>query len=197
MARTARVISRFPERITVQEARFVIEYIKDGNGVRSALDAGLCPSGDKYRAANISSNLLRKPRIVAAVNEQLEAISARTLITIDRILQEVYRGAVYNAAEAFEKDGSCKPMSEMPEDLQRAIEGFEVEEVRGQPGTFVTKYKFAKKAVAQQMLLDRIENLVRRFEITGKNGAPLNPHGKVDLSDVSLELLKKIVEKGE
>ena len=197
MARTARKVSGFPERLTVQEAKFIISYLIDGNGQRSVIDSGMCPSGNKQVAASTSTALLKKPRILAAIREQLEASSARTLITVDRLLQEVYRGAVYNAADAFNEDGTCKPMADMPEDLQRSIEGFECEEIRGKPGAFVTKYKFSKKAVAQQILLERLENLVKRFELSGPGGAPLK--SGVDLSDVSAELLKRIVgmtEKG-
>lgn len=193
MARTARNISASQERITVQDARFVIEYIKDGNGKRSALDAGLVPSGNGPHAAAVASKLLKKPQILAAIREQLMASSARTLITIDRLLQEVYRGATYNVADAFDENGTCKAMKDMSEDLQRAIEGFEIEEVRGRPGTFISKYKFSKKAVAQQILLDRLENLVKRFEVTGKNGAPLHQSDDSVMKDVSLELLKRIV----
>ena len=193
MARIARIIrTSRNDRLSVQEAKFVIEYLKDGNGSRAVLDCGMCPSGSKGQAANTSTALLKRPQILAAIREQLEAQSARTLITVDRLLQEVYRGAVYNVAEAFDADGNCKAMQDMPEDLQRAIEGFEVEEVRGEPGTFVTKYKFSKKAVAQQILLDRLENLVKRFEVTGKNGGPIRTTD-ADLSDVSVELLKRIV----
>lgn len=192
MARTARKIGDpRNERLSVQEAKFVIEYIKDGNGQRSILDCGMCPSGNKQNASNAAVALLKQPRILKAIQEQLEAQSARTLITVDRILQEVYRGAVYNVAHAFDKDGNCLPLKDMPEDLQRAIEGFEVEEVRGRPGTFITKYKFSKKAVAQQMLLERLENLVKRFELSGPGGAPI--HKGADFSDVSKELLLRIV----
>lgn len=192
MPRTKRVIGDpGTERLTVQEAKFVIQYIMDGNGQRSVIDSGMCSSGDKQRASNVAVALLKKPRIIAAVREQLEAQSARTLITVDRIMQEVYRGAVYNVADAFDKEGNCRPIEEMPEDLQRAIEGFEVEEVKGQPGTYIKKYKFSKKAVAQQMLLERLENLVKRFELSGPGGAPLDKG--VDLKDVSKELLLRIV----
>lgn len=192
MARTARaVLNPKNERLTVQESKFVIEYIKDGIGQRSVIDAGMCPSGNKQQASNTAVALLKKPRILAAIKEQLEASSARTLITVDRLLQEVYRGAVYNVADAFDAAGNCLPMSEMPEDLQRAIEGFEVIEVRGQPGTSIKSFKFSKKAASQQILLERLENIVRRFELSGPGGAPL--HKGVDLSDVSAELLKRIV----
>ena len=198
MGRTARNIGKpGAPKCTVQESRFVIEYLKDGNGVRSVIDSGSCPTGDKIKAAHTSVLFLKRPHVLAAIKEQLEASAAKTLITVDRILQEVYRGAVYNVAEAFNPDGTCKPMSEMSEDLQRSIEGFEVEEVRGRAGTFITKYKFSKKSASQQILLDRLENLVKRFEVTGANGVPLHSSSKVDLSDVSKELLMRIVEQGD
>ncbi len=194
MARTSRAFSGSPERLTVQEAKFVVEYIKDGVGSRAVLDCGMCPSGAKQQAANTATALLKKPRILAAIREQLEASSARTLITVDRLLQEVYRGAVYNVADAFGPDGQCLEMNKMPEDLQRAIEGFEVIEVKGQPGTYIKSFKFSKKSVHQQILLERLENIVKRFEITGKDGKALHSPGSgVDLSDVSVELLKRIV----
>lgn len=190
MAQPAGPYSNFSKRLSVQEARFVFEYIKDGNGIRSAIDSGWCDKLDKKRADDIATKILKQPRVVAAIKEQLDAVAQRTLITVDRIMQEVYRLATYNVRDAFDSTGHPIPITELPEDVSRAIEGIEVETIGGVAE--VVKYKFAKKSVSQQLLLERIDNIVKRFELTGRGGAPLNP-SKVDLSDVSTELLKQIV----
>lgn len=195
MARYARGIVNLSIRLTVLESRFVLEYIRDGNGKRSVIDAGLCDKSKPQHASNIANKLLKNPRIKHAIQEQFDASAQRNLITVDRIMQEVYRLATYNIQDAFTEEGTPLAITDLPEDLARAIEGFETEEVRGRPGVTVTKYKFAKKTVSQQLLLDRIDAVVKKFEITGPGGLPVNA-SKVDLSDVSTELLKRIVEKG-
>lgn len=195
MAQTRKTNPKFSNRPSPQESRFIIEYLKDSNGPRAAISTGWCDKDKPQQARKIAEQILAQPRVIAAIKEQLDASAQRELITVDRIMQEVYRLATYNAQEAFDAAGSPLPITELPEDLARAIEGFETEEVRGKPGVWVTKYKFAKKAVSQALLLERIDDVVKRFELTGKGGAPLNA-SKVDLSDVSIELLKRIVEKG-
>lgn len=195
MGRPVRCIPNSSVKLSIMESRFVVEYVKDGNGPRSAIDSGWCQKTEAIKAKHIACILLKKPVVIKAIQEQFEASACRNLITVDRVMQEVYRLATYNVQGAYNEDGSCKKISELPEDLARAIEGFEVEEVRGKPGVTVIKYKFAKKSPSQQILLDRIDNIVKRFEVTGANGAPIST-SHVDLSDVSIELLKKIVEKG-
>lgn len=197
MPRAARVVSNLSTNLTVAESRFVSEYLIDGNGARAAVDAGWCERGDPKKASALAFHLTKQPRILNAINEQMQATAKRNLITIDRLLFEAYRLATYDIAEAFDAQGQPRPISDIPEDLRRAIEGFETEQVlRGAVPTQVTRYKFAKKTVALQMLFEQLIGAVKRLEVTGRNGVPLFAP-KSDLTEISTELLEKIVAMGE
>ena len=196
MARVKRAISDIFPALSISESRFILEYLISGNGTQSVIAADLCDKSKPRQAALLAVHILKRPHVIEAIKEQTNASAVRNLITVDRLMQEVYRLATYNIQDAFDENGECKKITELSEDLARALEGFEVEEVRGRPGVTVTKFKFAKKSVSQQMLLEKLDAVVQRFEITGKNGRPLHS-SQVDLSDVSIELLKKIVEKAQ
>lgn len=184
----------FTDRLSVFECRFISEYLKDPNGQRCIEKISDLRGA---QASQRATSIFNKPAAQSALKEQLEAQSARTLLTADRVLQEIMRLAMYDASKAFDDNGEPLPMSKLPEDLARAIEGFDTECVLDPATkeiTRVTKYKFAKKQGPLQMLAEHLRLLVQKFEITGKGGAPLNAT-KVDLSDVSTELLRRIVDK--
>ena len=185
----------YPERLTTLEARFIHAYMGNGCDGRAAVEAICDLRGPK--AAARARSFLDKPLVQFHIREQIDAQAVRLLLTSDRTIQEIMRLAMYNAADCFDANGDPIPINELPRDLAAAIEGFDTEEIM-RPGSSepvrITKYKFAKKQGPLQMLVDHLSLVVRKFEVTGKDGAPLNP-SKVDLSDVSTELLKKIVEK--
>lgn len=184
----------FESRLSVFECQFLAEFLKTPNG-QHAIEKISDIRGTA--AANKSASILRKPAAQAALREQLEAQQARVLLTADRVLQEIMRLAMYDVKRAYDADGQPIPVHLLPEDLSRALEGFETEQVFDsveKTPIVVTKYKFAKKQGPLQMLAEHLRLLVQKFEVTGKNGAPLNA-AKVDLSDVSTELLRRIVDK--
>ena len=76
---------RHAERLTRKQARFVEEYIVDLNRTQAALRAGYSAK----TAGSIGSENLTKPEIAAAIAEALDARSARTGITQNRVLQEL------------------------------------------------------------------------------------------------------------
>lgn len=193
MAKALRPLKNSTTKLSVQEARFVVEYLIDGNGERSVIDAGWCARDQKSKAARLASVLLKQPRIVNAIAEQMDATAARNLISIDRLMLETYRLATYNIKDAFDENDEPLPMSKLPDDLARVIEGFETEQVvRGNVPVRVVKFKFAKKSVALQMLFEQLLGAVKRLEVTGRNGAPLFST-KGDLSEIDTALLEKIV----
>lgn len=200
MARVARPAKNFSTALSVSESKFVSEYLIDGNGVRSAIDSGWCARDDKEHAGVIATRMLKQPRVLEAINEQLQASARKNLITVDRLMLEVYRLATYNVQDAYDKNGDPIPLNKLPEDLARCIEGYETESVqRGAVPVQVTRYKFAKKSVALQMLFEQLIGAVRRLEVTGRNGAPLfnASSSRADLTEISTELLEKIVAMSE
>ena len=75
--------------LTHKEARFIPEYLVDGNAARAALAAGY----SERSAGRIGSQLLGKPHIKAAIKRALVEQEKRTLITADQVLRRIDRVA--------------------------------------------------------------------------------------------------------
>lgn len=75
--------------LTHKEARFIPEYLVDGNAARAALAAGY----SERSAGRIGSQLLAKPHIKAEIKKALAAQEKRTLITADEVLKRIDRVA--------------------------------------------------------------------------------------------------------
>lgn len=73
--------------LTTKEARFVPEYLVDGNATRAAIAAGY----SSHTASRIASALLAKPHIKAAVTRALKAQEKRILVTADENLKRLDR----------------------------------------------------------------------------------------------------------
>lgn len=191
-----KIPGNYGSRLSVFEAQFLSKYLENPDG-RACVEALSSLRGKE--AAIRATEVLRRPLVRFHLEEQLEAQSARCLLTSDRIIQEIMRLATYNIKDAYDKAGELIPINELPVGLAAALEGFETEEVfdrvKGKPKR-VTKYKFAKKQGPLQMLAEHLRLLVQKFEVTGANGVPLQS-ARVDLSDVSTALLEKIVAKPE
>lgn len=186
----------FDSRLSIVESRFIAAYLISLEG-KAAVEQVTPLRGQE--ASMKAVDLLKRPQVKQAIEEQLEAQNSRILLTADRVLQEIMALAMYDIKDAFDDNGDPLPISQLPESLRRAIEGFETEEIF-RPGTKsevkITKYKFTKKQGPLQMLAEHLRLVVQKFEVTGANGKPLNPH-TVDLSDVSTALLERILNAGE
>lgn len=162
------------ERLTPQQALFVAEYVKDSNGTRAAIAAGYAEKNARAQA----SRLLTQANIQRAVDELVQAASARTLITLDRVLRELGRIAFVDPQALQDEEGNIKPLREMPEDVRHAVASIEEEEKfeRGEDGefhrVFKRKVKLWDKRAALNDLRDHLAP-VRRVEVTGKDGEPL------------------------
>lgn len=87
--------------LTVKEARFIPQYLLDGNGTRAAVAAGY----SERTAARIASTLLAKPHIRAALDKALKAQERRTLVKADRVLLDI--NDIANAAWAAGEFGAA------------------------------------------------------------------------------------------
>lgn len=177
-------------------------YLESGEGTQAVMASGWVTNGDKVAAAGRAVDLLKQPRIVAAIQEQNDAISASTLITIARLRQEAYRLATYDIGDIFDANDNVLPIHQMPEDVRRCIEGVEVEtrtipQGNQPPITVVTKkYKIAKKTSALVTIFDQLCGITARVELTGRNGAPLF-QSKMDMKNVPTEKLEALIKLAE
>jgi len=85
--------------LTTRQARFIEEYLVDGNGTQAAIRAGYAASG----AYTEASRLLRNAEVARAIKTRQEADSARLGLSRERVvtmLLEAFEKAKEQAAPA-------------------------------------------------------------------------------------------------
>ncbi len=145
----------------------VLQKTQEGgkfNGTQAAREAGYA----KGSAAVTASRLLRKANIRQRVEELLAERVEEVEIDAKRVLREMGYIGTADTAKAFDANGNLLPIHEIPEDVRRAIAGFELVEERdenGEPtGHMTKKVKFWDKntsllglAKVFKMLTDKVE----------------------------------------
>jgi phage terminase small subunit len=161
--------------LTAKQRQFVAEYLIDLNATQAAIRAG-------YSARNadkIGPELLGKTRVAEALSSAMQARSARTEITADRVLAEYAKLAFLDPRRFYDANGGLIPVPLLPADVAAALLSMEVtvERSQGEDGpTFadVKKIKFADKKGALDSVARHLGMFNDKLEITGKDGAPID-----------------------
>jgi phage terminase small subunit len=140
--------------LNVRQARFVLEYLKDGNGTQAAIRAGYV----EHSAYVHASYLLKLPKVRDKISVARDEMDRELNLSVERVLREYARIAFLDPADLFDAAGQLLPLKEMPADARRALSGIEVEEMfdfeRGsktQVGT-LRKVRFASKILKVERL---------------------------------------------
>lgn len=171
--------------LTLMEERFVAEYLVEPSARRAALKAG-------YTDNTVSATrLMRSPRVLAAIEKARRGIRKEAEVDATRVLKELHRVALADIAGVFDDDGCVLPVKEIPEDVRRAIAGFEVEETwsgegddRVQTGRIV-KVKFWDKNRGIETLAKHLGMLNEKVEVSVKF---TDPEKRVDAVMAILDL---------
>ena len=110
------------QKLTKKEERFCQEYLIDLNSAQAAIRAGY----SKNSAYAIGFENLRKPKILASLQEPLQRLTDKYEITVDRVLRECAYIAFQDPANLFDKNGNLKEIPELEESTRRAIDRIEV-----------------------------------------------------------------------
>ena len=154
------------------EERFVDEYMIDQNATQAAVRAGASLTS----ARTIGYRLLRKAHIATEISNRVAELAASKGLTAERLLQEYKLIALSNPMDFFRRDGSMKPLDEIPEDALRALGGLEVKELRMEGTEEVPLYASLKKVKLWDKLgalrdLAKIMGLLKeKVEVTGLDG---------------------------
>jgi phage terminase small subunit len=162
--------------LTSKQKLFVEAYLTNGgNGTQAALSAG-------YRArsaAQQASENLRKPEIQAAIQAAMAPRVAKFGLTLDRLEEELACITFLDPRRAYDKEGHLLPVDKMPEDVARALAGFQVEAEYGlvedplqrgktkalsRIGT-TTKVRWHNKTQAIELGMRRRGGLIDRHEL--------------------------------
>ncbi len=165
---------------------FVLEYqANGGNATQAAISAKYSKAG----AAVQGSRMLRNPKIREALEGRLKQGRVGELeLTIGRLEEELARIAFLDPRRAYDKDGRLLSVPEMPEDVARALAGFEVEttydwvddpkepgfkKMRSQTG-FTSKVRWPNKTEAILLGMRRRGALVDRAELDLKGNVAVS-----------------------
>lgn len=146
---------------------FVREYLVDMNATQAAIRAGYSVA----TAMEQGYQLLQKPSVRAAVQARLKERFDRIDLTAERVLLEMFRVATVDLAQAYDEQGRLLCLTQMPEDIRRAISAFESEQENvgtSQEPEYVTvrKIKTYDKTKALEMLGKYFKLLTERVEIS-------------------------------
>lgn len=151
-------LSFYRRMLTAKQARFVDEYLIDLNATQAAIRAGY----SQKNAQKISSELLGKSKIAAAIDAAKSARSKRVGANSDFVLQRLFEEVNADLADLFDEKNNLKPVEKWPPiwrnglvigvDTEALFDGFG--KGRKQIGT-----------VQKVRLSDR----VRRLELLGKH----------------------------
>lgn len=151
----------------VRLQRFVDEYLVDRNGTAAYMR--IRPKCKKVTAGKEACLLLSDPYVRKMIKEAEDAQRERTQITSDKVLQELLLIARADISKAFNKDGSMKPIHDIPEDVRRAISGVETLETSLGKGTKcrTSKLKFWDKVAALGLLGKNLKLFSDKLELSG------------------------------
>ena len=89
------------------------------------------------------------------------SLMARSEYVVQAILKELHGIAMIDMRDAFEKDGTLKPLEDMPENLTRVIASIEVHELYEKEGDDKVLKGYVKKI--------KMNDKIRSIELLGKN----------------------------
>lgn len=150
--------------VITREQAFLDAYLADP--LRNAFAAALRAGYTQESARDGAKNILARPRVQELIADyeanELARIRQRTGVHLEPVLRSIAGSAFADVRKLFNEDGSPKPVHELDNDTARCIEGIEVLEQFEGSGEdrvfvgYVKKYKLARRAPAQDMLMKHL-----------------------------------------
>jgi phage terminase small subunit len=181
-----------------QQQKFVQAYMKagDGNATAAAIKAGY----SKKTAYAQGSRLLKHVEVRKALEGPIKKASDKLELTAERVLQELSRLAFFDIRKLVDNTGRPKALSELDDDTAAAIVGLDVVNVGSEQAGGVgevLKFKIADKKGALDLSMRYLKLLTDKVEVTGKDGAPLDPIGNEAARRIAFILSKGLrAQKG-
>lgn len=109
-----------------KQLAFCLEWLKDRNATQAAIRAGYSVATAKQTGTRLLSHASVKKVIAEGTAKFVAKAEQECGTTVARVLKEVERIAYLDVEQMFDDNGALLPISQIPEDLRRAIAGFEV-----------------------------------------------------------------------
>lgn len=148
--------------LTDKQKRFCEEYLVDFNATQAAIRAGY----SKKTAKEVGCQNLTKLNIQNYISERKDAMTAKTEITVERVLAEYAKLAFFDPRKLFRDDGSPKAICDLDDETAGALAGLDVQETFEGEGNnkefvgYTKKYKLANKQTA----LDSLAKYLKMFK---------------------------------
>ena len=162
--------------LNAQQRRFIEEYLVDLNATQAAIRAGY----SKKTARSQGQRFLTREDVQEELQAAMAERSRRVEIDQDRVLKEEATIAFSDLRQLFLEDGTMVAPSELPEEVARAVAGFEIIETFDKDGNKTVKYKY------------RLWDKGRSLERIGKHLGMYVERKEIDFTDGGFEI--KIVE---
>lgn len=178
--------ARDKNKLTDKENRFVIEYLRDYNGLQAAIRAGY----SEATAGQIAYELLHRERVRNKIDEHEKDLATRFLVSRERLMKELSIAGYADMADYVDvEDGqvSIKDFKDLPPQITRAIKKIEtnktvriIRDNKGKPtGEEVehvtTKLELHDGLKAKELMGKEVGMFKDRVEHTGADGQPLIP----------------------
>lgn len=185
--------------LTKKQKMFVAEYLVDLNATQAAIRAGY----SEKNAGKIGPELLGKTRISEAIQEQMDARENRTLITADKVLEELAKIGFSNLADYIQvqKDGTAYvDLSKLTREQAAAVQEITVDEYVEGSGDDAkaikkVKLKLIDKIRALELIGKHLAMWVERHEHTGKDGSPIQAEVSELTPEERQQRIQDLIEK--
>lgn len=166
-----------PRGMTRKMNLFVHYYLMHGentfmNATQSAIAAGY----KQKTAYSTGQSNLKHPEIAALINAKTEQIRKKSDINYEKVVNECAKLAFNNPKQAFNQDGSLKPITEWPDRLLHCVSSFEVEEIMANGNTIghLKKVKFWSKTESLNLLSKLVGIIKDVQQIQNQNNWQIN-----------------------
>lgn len=162
--------SKRKRTLNPRQKLFVKHYAKTRNGTKAAKAAGY----SKRSASTTASELLTYPKVSEGINRELERRTVKFDLSADEVLEEIRALAFVNLRGAFAEDGSLLPLQEMPENVSKALQSVETDELFAGRGVSRVKIGRTRKV--------KIADKIRALELLAKHFKLLSDTAPKDTS---------------
>ena len=170
---------------------FVSTYLSSGKDKSKAYRA-IRPDKGATSVSTNSTFLLALPEIQEEIEYRLKLQAKKSMITEQRILEELACIAFFDVKDLLNDDGSLKPISEIPEKARKAISGLELVELyhnsagKGDvkiPKGMAKKLKINSKEKALELLGKYFSMFTEKIQVEGGETHIHYNIGKFDVED--------------
>ena len=157
------------DKPTDKENRFIIEYLKDYNGMQAAIRAGYAEGS----AGTLAYQLLHRPRVRNKIDEYEKDLATRFIVNRERIMKELSIAGYADMADYVDvEDGqlTIKDFKSLPPQITRAIKKIGYNQ---RTGKWTLELHDGLKA--KELMGKEVGMFKDKLEVTGAEGQPLVP----------------------